>query len=561
MVEGLPAEYGLDLDVGEGVFELLGGGLSLGFLYVAAPVEGHDMTIAGVGGDNSAMGHFMDMLAYDRKDAVEEADYLSSDNGPAVHDGVAMCGGDFDGMNVLDGVFHGLQDLVAGEFRDVGEQGGDALSLAAGGDDVEGFADDFGSLAGGEDDVGVVREDDHVFRAGGASGFQQFLGAGVHGALAGNDGVAAEIIEEADEAVTPGYGDNSEVRSCLLLAVEGEEALVLLVDVIYLDADGVAKGGSVGNNLIGLKRVKVDLGEGRVANDDEGGAPLREVAAEGGDVYVFAFYHELGAEAVLLRLGGGEEFLAYGGHVGDGGGRGGEFNVIIFRVLFEERAEEAFHNDDDALTAGIDYAGVTEDREHGGGLGEGVPGFFEGAVPEVQDIFLIVGAIGRAFGETAQDGEHGAFDRLGDSLVAGLGAGGEGAGEGVWVGNFNVFEALGESGEELREDDAAVSTSAEECAASRFMGDGGEGGGVDGLQAVIHGLHGEEHVGASVAIRDGEDVECVDDMAISLKAAGGCAQGGFEPVTVDFGQGAVGGARNVNPCKGRFMYAKVLGRF
>ena len=81
------------------------------------------------------------------------------------------------------------------------------------------------------------------------------------------------------------------------------------------------------------------------------------------------------------------------------------------------------------------------------------------------------------------------------------------------------------------------------------------------MQSVIHGLHGEEHVGAGVAVRDRENVQGVNGMAITLRAAGCCAQSGFEAVTVDLGQGAVGGARNVYPCKGRFMYAKVLERF
>ena len=507
MVERLPAEDGLNFDAWEGVFESSGGGLCLGFLDVAAPIEGDDVAGAGVGGDDGAVGDIVDAFADGGKYAVEETDDLSPGDGLAVHDGIAMGGGDFDGVEVFDGVFHGFQNLVPGEFRHIGEQGGDALGLATGGDDVEGFFSDFRGLAGGEDDVGVVGEDDNFFSAGGAGGFQKFLSAGVHGALTGDDGVAAEIVEEAYETFAPGHGDDGEGRSgFLLLAMEGEEALMLLADIVYLDADGAAEGGDVGDNFVGLQGVEVDLGEGRIADDDEGAALFREIAAKGGEVYVLTFDHELGAETVLLRLSGVEEFLADGWHAGDGAGGGGEFYVVIFRIFLKEGAEEAFHDDDNALTAGIYDAGVAEDGEHCWGLGEGVFSFFEGAVPEVEDIFLVVGAVGRAFGEAAQDGEHGAFDGLGDGGVAGLGARGEGTGEGVGIGGLDVFEALSESGEELGEDDAAVAAGAKEGATGRFPGDGGEGRGVDGLQALIHGLHGKEHVGAGVAVRDREDI-------------------------------------------------------
>ena len=318
MVEGLTAEDGFDFNAGEGVFELPGGGLCLGFLYVAAPIEGYDVAGARVGGGDGTMGHFVDVFADGFEDAIEKADDLSSSDGLAIHYGVSMGGGDFDSVDVIDGVFHGLQHLVPWEFRDVGEEGSDALGLAAGGDDVEGFAGDFGGLARGKYDVGVVWQDDDIFRAGGTDCFQQFLGAGVHGALAGDYCVAAEIVKEADEAFAPGYGDDGEGRSVLLLTMEGEEALMLLADVIHLDANGVTDGVAVGDELIGFEGVDVDLGEGRVANDDEGATLLGEVAAKGDNVYVFSFDHKLGAESILLGQGSIEEFLAYGGHLGDG---------------------------------------------------------------------------------------------------------------------------------------------------------------------------------------------------------------------------------------------------
>ena len=545
MIEGLTAEDGLDFDAGEGVLKPPGGGLGLGILNVAAPIEGDDGAGDGVGGKDGAVGHVVDVVADGGKDAVEKADDVSQRNGLAVHYCVAVGGGDFHGVEVLDGVFHGLQDLGLGDLGDVGEQRGNALGLVAGWDDVEADIGYGGGLAGGEDDVGVVGEDYDVFRAGGPGSLQQFLGAGVHGALAGNYGVTAEVVKEVNEPFSPGYGDDGEGRDVLLPGVEGEEPLVLLADVVHLNANGASKGGAVGNDLVGFEGVDVHLGEGGVSDDYEGAAFFGEVASKGGHVYVYAFNHELGAETVLLGVGGFKELLADGGHAGVGWR--GEFYFKGVWVLVQEGAEKALHDDDDALTTGVYDAGVSEHREHRWSLSEGVFGFVEGAVPKVKDAFVGGGPVGSTLSEAAKDGEHGTFDGLGDGGVAGLGAGGEGISEGSRVGGLDVLEALGESGKELREDDAAVAAGTEEGAAGGFLGDGGEGGGVYGLQAGIHGLHGEEHVGAGVAIGNGEDVEGVNDVAVPLKATGSCVQGGFQPVAIKVVQIIAGRARGIAP--------------
>ena len=132
---------------------------------------------------------------------------------------------------------------------------------------------------------------------------QQFLGARVHGALAGNYGVTAEVVEEVNEPFSPGYGDDGKGRDVLFLGVEGKKPLVLLADVVHLNANGAAEGGSVGYDLVGFEGVDVNLGEGGVTDDYEGAAFFGEVASKGGHVYVYAFNHELSAENRIPRTG------------------------------------------------------------------------------------------------------------------------------------------------------------------------------------------------------------------------------------------------------------------
>jgi hypothetical protein len=240
VIKGLPAEDGFDFDAWEGVLESPGGGLGLGLIYVAAPIAGDNGPGDGIGSQDGLLGHVVDVFAGGGEGAIEETYDLSVGDRFPVHNGIAMGGGDFHGVNVMDGVFHRFQNLILREFRYIREKGGDALGLAASGYDVDGPNGDGGGLTGGENDVGVVGQDDDVLRTGCSSGFQEFLGAGVHGSLAWNDGMGTKIVEEADEAFTPGHGYDGEVGGILVLSMEGEESLMLLADIVHLDTDSLA---------------------------------------------------------------------------------------------------------------------------------------------------------------------------------------------------------------------------------------------------------------------------------------------------------------------------------
>ena len=122
----------------------------------------------------------------------------------------------------------------------------------------------------------------------------------------------------------------------------------------------------------------------------------------------------------------------------------------------------------------------------------------------------------RSLGHLADHGEHRALDRLLDGAVGAVGALRERLLE---VGRGEVLRAaphVAEAAHDLREDDAGVAASAHERALGDRGGDRRDALGVALLELLEDGAHGEREVGARVAVRDGIDVEVVDDAALSL---------------------------------------------
>ena len=185
------------------------------------------------------------------------------------------------------------------------------------------------------------------------------------------------------------------------------------------------------------------------------------------------------------------------------------------------------------MAARVDDAGLPQDGEHGGGQRYGLAG---GDADGLQD--LDEGAAGacRAAGRPgggADDGEYGALDGLSDGLVCLLAAQLEGSRQTLTVKDGGVFQAGAEALEELREDDAAVAPGAHEGAAGHGGGDIG-GGGAGYACGLLHdGLHGQVHVGAGVAVGDGEYVEGVDGVDVGGQQGRGLGEHGPEVCAAD----------------------------
>ena len=74
-----------------------------------------------------------------------------------------------------------------------------------------------------------------------------------------------------------------------------------------------------------------------------------------------------------------------------------------------------------------------------------------------------------------------------------------------------------QAGEELGKDDAAVPACAQQGAPGHGGGDAAHGGAIPGLHVLPDASHREPHIGAGVAVWDGEDVQGIEDLIVLLK--------------------------------------------
>ncbi len=176
---------------------------------------------------------------------------------------------------------------------------------------------------------------------------------------------------------------------------------------------------------------------------------------------------------------------------------------------------EAAEQDEQAVAAGVDDAGLLEGRQLRGRVLDRDPaGLLHGRQQVLQPEAVRHGLRRRR--HLADDGEHGALDRRLHGAVGGVLPLHHGPLEHRRVQRVGLPPHVADAAHDLGEDDAGVAAGAHE----RALGDGGghrrDVGDVALLELLDHGAHGERHVGARVAVRDRVDVEVVDELALSL---------------------------------------------
>ena len=145
-------------------------------------------------------------------------------------------------------------------------------------------------------------------------------------------------------------------------AARGGVLGLLGVHVLDLDAAQGAQGDAEADDWAGVLGVDVDVGDGVVADHDDGTAHGGDALPDVVDVQVCALYDDLGAVAVYLLLGGLKEVGAHDAFVlvhADGvwrrdlSGRG---------LVPRRRPPEPFEDDGEAVAAGVDDPCFPEHR-------------------------------------------------------------------------------------------------------------------------------------------------------------------------------------------------------
>ena len=181
-----------------------------------------------------------------------------------------------------------------------------------------------------------------------------------------------------------------------------------------------------------------------------------------------------------------------------------------------EDAEHALQNQAEALSARIHHPGPLEHRQQLGSLLQGLRGPHAHRVPHPHGLGgPVVQSVPALLGGHPGHGENGALGGPGYGLIGLLHAQVQSLEKGWSVRPLQVPQALGHAPEQQGEDDPGVAPGPPQHGGGGLFGhlSGGDGLG-QGLQGVGRGPDGHGHVGAGVAIRDGENIQVVNLLAV-----------------------------------------------
>ncbi len=209
---------------------------------------------------------------------------------------------------------------------------------------------------GGEDDVLVVRQNDHVARTSGLDRRPDVARARVHRLAAANNFDCADGAQEPLDAVARAdrHDGDGRGRCRRLLTAAGGERLELLLHILDLLVRECAERASVRERVVRRERVQVHAHRPAAADHEQALAHRLQPRADGVRVelaVVDRIDDELGAEARLLSLA--VQLLAC---VEPGLIDGAEVRRLGRRLLAAQRAQHAVEQHEQALRARIDYA-------------------------------------------------------------------------------------------------------------------------------------------------------------------------------------------------------------
>ena len=428
--------------------------------------------------------NIVDALSDDLDASVVDADDVAFLDFLVLKDGIAHRERNLTGLNLLGSGSHGFAVFLRAHLRIEGDDRADAHRnvLRRQNNDVP-----FGKLRrlrSRENDVGVVRQNEHGLCADLLHRVEDVLDARVHGLTAFNDVVNAQIAEDAREAFAQRNGNHAVflerllfLGGFLLLLFFGSGLLCLLrllqaftaflSHVVNFHVNQFAQLAGILNRLAGVIGMYMNLDQREIADNHNAVADARQARAEFvdivlGNALVHVLDNELRAVFELDFIHGFMVVLKFKGR------RAADIRARILNLFSVERGAPALEHGQQSLSAGVHNARLLERREH-------VRRLFKDGFAAADDLIQQLGQVARMLGhiaggilrDDADYRQNRAFLRLHDRLVRRVRAGSESFGERFGVDGLRAVDSAGKAAQNLRKDNARVAARALECAARR----------------------------------------------------------------------------------------------
>src|SRR3972149_3053701 len=238
--------------------------------------------------------------------AVQDGDGLSLFYGQLLKAGGAGGPGNLHRLYLLAGLLHGLDIDLQGGLVVQGQDGGHPLGDAGGGDHLYLLLGQGAGLLGGEDNIGVVGQDDDPVRGDGLNGRGELPGAGVHGLPPRDDGGGPQALEDLEQALPRDHHYCGQGQGGGPGMAHLQIGPVLVIHIPYLDGVEHPLTDGRAQDLPGVKGVDVDPEVLLIPHHHQRLPLFFQLLAEPLRVQLFPFQKELGAVAIgffLFRLG------------------------------------------------------------------------------------------------------------------------------------------------------------------------------------------------------------------------------------------------------------------
>ena len=413
----------------------------------------------------------------------------------------------------------------------VGQEGGEALDHGARGHHPHGLVAQGVDLFGHRADVPVVGQDDHLVRGHGLDRLDQIGGGRVHGLATHHEVVHPEGPEDAPDPLSGDHGDDAGGRRRASTLDAGPRPrrpgtlahpallLELLVEVGHPDTRrpaGVHPRLDGGADVVG---VDVAVPQAIPAYDDDGVADARPDLLEvlhgvvGGMQEVHHLVAQVADRAGVAGPGVGGVRPTGASWVG------GRHSGGLWQRAAVQHEQERIEEEEETGASGVDHAGLGQHRQHLGRAGQRLGRPDPGRLDHAHQPVSPSDATRRPVGGGAGHGEDGALHRAHHGPPGQLGRvrerldqqrGSDAARAGAWAA-VGRGHALAHAAQQLGEDHARVAPGAHERTVADGLADVGQRGlTLDRVELAHHGLEGERHVGARVAVGHGVDVQAVD---------------------------------------------------
>ncbi len=177
-------------------------------------------------------------------------------------------------------------------------------------------------------------------------------------------------------------------------------------------------------------------------------------------------------------------------------------------------AHHAFHDVDQPLAAGVDHTRLAQNGQQVGRALQRLLAALQDALQHEAQVVALARGVGRLGRALADDGQDRALDRAHDPLIGRVGRALESGGQVDGAERLLTGQLGGQAAPDLTEDDARIAARAHQRPLRHLSGEAADVGLLAVLHAGIGRAHGQQHVGAGVAVGHGEHVQRVHVVAV-----------------------------------------------